>query len=139
MFKRLVNYSNRHFKLFKLIEDINDLRVRPYISSAAISASILSILFCNLGSLNKFNQARDTSAVKNIAGRIPSASTVARAADSIDIDTLREIAQSIYPKAKRSKMIKPYYGKWIGILTAMRFVQVIYTDAASAALEMFPK
>ena len=76
----------------------------------------MSILFSNLGSLNKFNQTRDVAAVKNIAGRVPSASTVARAVDSMDLNFLREISHSIYCKAKRSKMISPYCGKWIGII-----------------------
>ena len=74
------------------------------------------MLLSNLGSLNRFNQARDISFVGNTAGRIPSASTIARAADSIDLDNLREILKSIYLKAKRSKMIEPYFGKWIGII-----------------------
>jgi hypothetical protein len=74
------------------------------------------MLLSNLGSLNKFNQARDISPVGNIAGRIPSASTVARVADSMDLDCLREILKSICYKAKRSKMISPYCGKWIGII-----------------------
>ena len=66
----------------------------------------------NLGSFNKFNQSRDISYAGNIVCRIPSASTVARVAHSIDVDTLRKIAQFIYYKAKRLKMISPYCGKW---------------------------
>ena len=116
MFKRIVNYSNKYFGLFDLIEDITDSRAKPQISAADISTSILSILFSNLGSLNKFNQARDALSVGNIAGRVPSASTVARAADSLDLDVLREILKSIYYKAKRSKMIQPFNGRYIGII-----------------------
>ena len=98
------------------MENITDGRQKPQISAADISTSIMSILFSNLGSLNKFNQTRDIAAVKNIAGRVPSASTVARAVDSMDLDFIREMSQSIYHKAKRSKMISPYRGKWIGII-----------------------
>ena len=116
MFKRVIKYSNKHFSLFKSIENITDLRQKPQISSSDICTSIMSILLSNLGSLNKFNQARDISFVGNIVGRVPSASTVARAADSMNLDYIREIAQSIYLKAKRSKMIEPYCGKWVGII-----------------------
>ena len=116
MFKRIISYSNKYFNLFDLIDDITDLGAKPQIPAADISTSILSILFSNLGSLNKFNQARDISSIGNIAGRIPSASTVARAADSMDLDYIREILKSIYLKARRSKMISPYCGKWIGII-----------------------
>ena len=116
MFKRILNYSNKYFNLFDLIDNITDSRAKPQIPAADISTSILSILFSNLGSLNKFNQARDASSAGNTAGRVPSASTVARATDSMDLDCLREILKSIYYKAKRSKMISPYCGKWIGII-----------------------
>ena len=116
MFRRILNYSNKYFNLFDLIKDISDLRAKPQRACSDIATSIMSILFFNLGSLNKFNQSRDISAVGNIASRIPSASTVARAADTMDLDYIREILKSIYLKAKRSKMISPYYGKWIGII-----------------------
>jgi len=116
MFKRILNYSNKYFSLFKNIKNISDLRAKPQIGASDICTSIISILFSNLGSLNRFNQAKDTSAVKNIAGRVPSASTVARVADSIDLDCIREILKVIYLKAKRSKMIEAYYGRWIGIV-----------------------
>ncbi|MCG2788746.1 MAG: transposase [Actinomycetia bacterium] len=76
----------------------------------------MSMLFSNLGSLNKFNQSRDFSYAGNIAVRVPSASTVARAADTIDLDCLREILKSIYLKAKRSKMIEPFEGRYVGIV-----------------------
>ena len=118
MFKRIISYSNKYFNLFNLIDDITDLRAKPQISTTDISSSIISILFTNLGSLNKFNQARDISYAGNIASRIPSASTVARAADSIDLDYIREILKTIYLKAKRSKMVSPCLGKWIGIIDA---------------------
>jgi hypothetical protein len=118
MFKRIVNYSNKYFGLFDLIDGITDLRAKPQIPAADISSSIISMLFSNLGSLNRFNQARDISAVKNMAERIPSASTVARTADSMDLDCLREILKSIYYKARRSKMIESYCTKYIGVLDA---------------------
>ena len=116
MFKRILNYSNKYFNLFSLIDNISDARAKPQITTPDISTSILSILFSNLGSLNKFNQLRDTSSIYNLAERIPSASTVARAADGIDIDCIRQILKSIYLKAKRSKMIESYLGRYIGII-----------------------
>jgi len=116
MFKRILNYSNKYFSLFKNIKNISDLRAKPQIVASDICTSIISILFSNLGSLNKFNQAKDIAAVKNIVGRVPSASTVGRAADSIDLDCIREILKVIYLKAKRSKMIEAYCGRWIGIV-----------------------
>jgi hypothetical protein len=116
MFKRIIKYSNKYFKLFSLIENITDARVKPQILPSDISLSILSILFSNLGSLNKFNISKDISYVSNIVRDVPSSSTIARAVDTINLDSLREILKVVYLKAKRSKMIEPYCGKYIGIV-----------------------
>ena len=116
MFTRVIKYSNKHFDLFDLIENITDARAKPQIATSDIAASILSILFCSLGSLNKFNTSRDISYVSNITDKVPSSSTIGRSADSIDLDAIREILKSIYLKAKRSKMIEPYCGKYIGVI-----------------------
>src|SRR3989304_8368349 len=118
MLKKIIDYSNKYFGLFDLISDISDLRVNPQISAADFSSSVLSMLFSNLGSLNSFNQSRDFSYAGNIAGKVPSASTVARSTDTIDLDRLREILKTIYLKAKRSKMIEPLNGRYIGIVDA---------------------
>ena len=116
MLKRIIDYSNKYFGLFDLISGITDLRANPQISASDVSSSVLSMIFSNLGSLNKFNQSRDFSYAKNMALRVPSASTVARASDTIDLDYVREILKSIYLKAKRSKMIEPFNGRYVGIV-----------------------
>jgi len=90
-----------------LVENISDRRTKPQVRPSDIAASILSILFCNLGSLNKFNASRDISYVSNIAQKVPSSSTIGRSEDTIDLDVIREILKYIYLKARRSKMIKP--------------------------------
>ena len=101
---------------FDQINDIADARAKPQIATSDIATSILSILFPNLGSLNKYNTSRDISYVSNIASKVPSASTIARTTDTINLDRLREILKSIYLKSKRSKMIEPYHRKYIGIV-----------------------
>ncbi|MBM3706302.1 MAG: transposase [Actinobacteria bacterium] len=116
MFKRIVNYSNKYFNLFSLIDNISDGRAKPQIACSDIAVSILSILFCGLGSLNKFNNLREISSVPNISSKVPSASTIARVSDTIDLDCLRQALKSIYLKAKRSKMIEDYCGKYIGVV-----------------------
>jgi len=116
MFTRVIKYANKYFDLFDLTENITDARAKPQIATSDIATSILSILFCGLGSLNKFNTSRDISYVSNIADKVPSSSTIARSADTIDLDVIREILKSIYLKAKRSKMIEPYLGRYIGVV-----------------------
>ncbi len=116
MFKRIIDYSNKHFNLFDLVDNITDSRQKPQIACSDIAASILSMLFSNLGSLNKYNTSREISYVLDIAAKVPSSSTVARASDTIDLDAIRDILKAIYLKAKRKKMIEPFYGKYIGII-----------------------
>jgi len=116
VFRRIIRYSDKHFGIFSLIEGITDLRQRPQISAGDVSFSIFSMLISNLSSLNKFNTSRDISAVGSIAGRVPSSSTIARAADGIDLDCLRGIIKTVYLRAKRSKMIAPYNGRYVGII-----------------------
>jgi hypothetical protein len=52
MLKKIIDYSNKYFGLFDLIEGITDLRANPQISAADVASSVMSILFSNLGSLN---------------------------------------------------------------------------------------
>jgi hypothetical protein len=116
MFTRVIKYSNKYFDLFDLINNITDARQKPQIACSDIAASILSMLFCSIGSLNKYNVSRDISYVLDIAAKVPSSSTIARASDTIDLDAIREILKSIYLKAKKSKMIEPFNGRYIGII-----------------------
>ena len=105
MFKRIINYSNKYFDLFNLIENITDKRARPRIRAALVSSSILYLMFSNLGSLNKLNTAK---AVLFAAGNFPSAATIARSSDGIDLDYVREILKKVYLRAKRSKMFSGF-------------------------------
>lgn len=68
MFKKIIKYSNKYFLLFKKLDAITDNRIKPQIPSNDIAASVLSLLFANLGSLNKFNLYKNNIAA-NTAGR----------------------------------------------------------------------
>jgi len=71
------------------------------------------MLFSNLGSLNRFSIAKD---ILVGAGNFPSAATIARSSDGIDLELLRQVIKKIYLKAKRSKMFSGFNGKFIGII-----------------------
>ena len=70
------------------------------------------MLFSNLGSLNKFSIAKAIIA----AGNFPSAATIARSADGIDLEILRQVLKKAYLKAKRSRMFSGFNGNFIGIV-----------------------
>jgi len=69
--------------------------------------------FSNLGSLNSLSQA---ISVKNLKKDIPSVSTIARSADSINLEEIRGVGIEIYKKARKSKMLDPCHGMWVGVV-----------------------
>ena len=109
MFKRIIKYSNKHFSLFKNLASITDKRLKPRIATIKIVNAIICMQFSNLGSLNSLTQAP-------ASGKYPSVSTIARVADSMNLDDIRNVGKAIYQKARKSKMLKSYCGMWIGIV-----------------------
>ncbi len=106
MFRRAVRYSRNYFSLFKRLKNITDRRIKPRIAAAEVAIAIFSVQLANLGSLNNFAQQVSS----------PSVSTIARSADSMDLDYIREVNLQIYKKARKKKMLSAYRGEWIGII-----------------------
>ncbi len=113
MFKRLIKYSNKIFNLFNIIDAITDQRIKPQIPTVKIIAAIIIMYFTNQGSLNGLSQE---IAYKKLKGFLPSVSTIARAADSMDLDSVREVGLDIYKKARAAKMLEPCHGMWVGVV-----------------------
>jgi hypothetical protein len=109
MFKRIIKYSNKHFSLFKNLSSVTDRRLKPRITTIKIITAIICMQFSNLRSLNSLSQAL-------ASGKYPSVSTIARVADCIDLDEIRNVGAGIYKRARKSKMLASCYGKWIGIV-----------------------
>ena len=81
MYRKLIAYSNKIFNLFGIISSITDERLKPQIATVKIVATIIIMHFTNLGSLNNLSQE---IAFKNLKKDIPSVSTIARIADSLN-------------------------------------------------------
>ena len=113
MYKKLIRYSNKIFNLFSIIATITDERLKPQIATVKIIAAIIVMQFSNLGSLNSLSQA---ISVKNLKKDIPSVSTIARSADSINLEEIRGVGIEIYKKARKSKMLDPCHGMWVGVV-----------------------
>jgi DNA-directed RNA polymerase subunit RPC12/RpoP len=109
MFKRIIKYCSRCFDLFNIMDSVSDKRLKPQISTVKIIISILAMHFSNLGSLNNLSGAL-------LSGKYPSVSTIARVADSMSLEQIRNAGKAIYQKARKSKMLSSYCGKWIGIV-----------------------
>jgi len=113
MYKKLIRYSNKIFNLFSIIATITDERLKPQIATVKIIAAIIVMQFSNLGSLNSLSQA---ISVKNLKKDIPSVSTIARSADSINLEEIRGVGIEIYKKARKSKMLSSCHGMWVGVV-----------------------
>lgn len=113
MFKKLIRYSDKIFDLFTIIATITDRRLRPQISTIKIITAVIIMYFTNQGSLHGLSQE---ISYKRLRGFLPSVSTIARSADSINLEGLRGVAIGIYGKARSKKMLKPCQGMWVGVL-----------------------
>ena len=106
MFRRAVRYSRKTFGLFDELKNITDGRIKPRIATVKVAIAIFSVQLANLGSLNNFSQQVSQ----------PSVSTIARSADTMSIDDIREVNLNVYKKARRSKMLTSHKGRWIGVV-----------------------
>ena len=113
MYRKLLRYSNKIFNLFSIIATITDERLKPQIATVKIVAAIIVMQFSNLGSLNSLSQA---ISVKNLKKDIPSVSTIARSADSINLEEIRGAGIEIYARARKSKMLSSCHGMWVGVV-----------------------
>ena len=68
-------------------------------------------MLSNLGSLNQLKAVSEMSDTYS-----PSVSTIARSADTMDLDCLREILKGVYLSSRRKKMLDGICGRSIGIL-----------------------
>ena len=104
MYRKLIRYSNKIFNLFDSIASITDKRLKPQIPTVKIVATIIIMHFTNLGSLNSLSQ---TISLNNLKKEIPSVSTIARSADTMNLEEIRKIGTEIYEKARKKKMLGP--------------------------------
>ena len=95
MFRRAVRYSWNYFGLFKRLKNICDGRIKPRIATIRVAIAIFSMQLANLGSLNNFSQSVSC----------PSVSTIARVADTMSLEEIREVSLQVYKKARKSKIL----------------------------------
>jgi len=113
MFKKLIRYSNKIFDLFTIIASVTDRRIKAQIPTVKIVAAIIIMHFTNQGSLNNFSQE---IAFKKLKVCVPSVSTIARVADTMDTEEIRGVGLAIYKKARAAKMLKSCHGMWVAVV-----------------------
>ncbi len=113
MFKKLIRYSNKIFDLFTIIASVTDERIKAQIPTVKIVAAITVMHFTNQGSLNNLSQE---IAYKKLKAAVPSVSTIARVADTMNLEEIRGVGLAIYKKARAKKMLSSCHGMWVGIV-----------------------
>lgn len=69
--------------------------------------------FTNQGSLHSLSQE---IVYKKLKAGIPSVSTIARSADIMNLKEIRDAGIEIYKKARKKKILSPFYGMWVGVI-----------------------
>jgi len=123
LYRKLIRYSNKIFDLFTIIASVTDKRAKPQIPTVKIVAAIIIMHFTNQGSLNSLSQE---IAYKKLKACVPSVSTIARAADSMDLEEIRGIGVEVYKKARAKKMLEPFCGMWVGVVDGHEQVTSAY-------------
>ena len=113
MFKKLIRYSNKIFDLFTAVASVTDKRIKAQIPAVKIVAAIIIMHFTNQGSLNNLSQE---IAYKRLKADIPSVSTIARVADTMNLEEIRGVGMEIYRQARAKKMLSSCHGLWVGIV-----------------------
>lgn len=88
---------------------MTDTRKRPRIATAVVMRGVLVMLLTRLGSLNALEQTRKSPFWRHWlgGGQMPSADTVARVCQQVDVQTIRDLNHEVYSRLKRAKAIGP--------------------------------
>ena len=111
MLNRILSYADRHFAIEDKLDRITDDRRRLQIPTSHISQKVLTLMLTNLGSLNQLKAASSLDLLQS-----PSVSTIARSADTMDIEAIRNTLKEMYLSARKKKMIGDICGRSIGVL-----------------------
>lgn len=97
------------FDLKAHLEGITDTRLRPQIKTSVVVGSALVMELAQMGSLNALSQTGGNCFWKDWLpeGVLPSADTIGRVFDLIEVHTLRFILKHVYSRLKRNKALRP--------------------------------
>jgi hypothetical protein len=107
MTARFLRYIEKVFGWSAMMERVRDSRSRPQIPGAAIVTSLMLMFATLLGSLNAMEvQLRAPGRWKRLLGdRLPSADTLARVAEKLDPECLRDFLCEALHRLRRMKVL----------------------------------
>jgi hypothetical protein len=106
--RRILAYGQKICRLKDLTLRVHDRRKRPRIATSIIVRGALVMMLTRLGSLNALEQTHKSSFWRRwLEGDLPSADTVGRVCQLIDVQTIRDVHHELYTRLKRAKALMP--------------------------------
>jgi hypothetical protein len=121
MLRRILGYARRRLGLEELIDrHIRDSRQEPRIPGTVIARSALVMMLARLGSFNALEQTRPSRFwLGNLKNSPPSADTMGRVCQQMDLGGMRAIQHGLYERLKRGKALAPPpHGLMLALLDA---------------------
>lgn len=107
--RRILAYARKVLRWEAHLDAVTDNRPSPQIPPAVIMRSAAVMFLSRLGSLNAFEQSADRPFWHKWLGQAPpSADTMGRVADGLDVDGIRQLGHAVYSRLKRNKALKPF-------------------------------
>lgn len=118
MIHRLLGYAQHLIDLRGLTAALRDARVRPRITAATVGRTVLAMMLARLGSFNSLEQTGPSSFWRRfLRGDLPSADTMGRVCQGMEVSPIRQIQHSLYERLKRMKALAPPpHGLMLGVL-----------------------
>lgn len=109
MLRRILAYAEKLAGLGRLIDStVRDARPQPRITAPTVARTVLAMLLTRLGSFNAVEQTRRSVFWRKWLGAdLPSADTLGRVCDGMDLAALRQIQRELYVRLKRGKALEP--------------------------------
>jgi hypothetical protein len=116
--RRLLGYAQRLIDLRSLTAALRDARKRPRIATATVGRAVLAMMLARLGSFNSLEQTRPSSFWRRfLQGELPSADTMGRVCQGMELVPIRQIQHALYERLKRMKALAPPpHGLILGVL-----------------------
>jgi len=92
-------------------------RRKPRIPTVRAVRAVVVMGLLRLGSLHGLGQSRgELGWLSLIGGDLPSARTIGRVADALDVQGMRDALRAVYSRRKRNKSLPAFFGGWTGLI-----------------------
>jgi hypothetical protein len=114
---RLLRYGQKIFGILSALDRLSDPRTKPEIPAAAFFRALLVLFVGRLPSFNALDQHRAQGALRRfVRGRLPGADQLANFSELIPLDELRALLGSLYRRASRNKVLRPFHGHRLAVV-----------------------